>query len=234
MKRVVKLGLIAGIVVALSCDTGVPLGPGPDPDRNPEPDPGILQQGLWPMRVGASWSFGIDRGIGITDTRRFEVAKKIVRGTDTSYVVWIYRNGVLDDTTYQWAYSNKSDGYYNTAVFSSADTLDVSIKQFPYPAPIGTLGGELHISFQTLSIIPIDTIPRTLVSTDSLIQTPAGEYLSNAYRFHNPPPPDVSLGTDVYVLLSPNVGPVRWIITEQDNPDVVFLEASLLHYDLLE
>ncbi len=234
MKVFGNLALIAMITASLSCDPGGSVGPDPKPDPDPDPVPDILQQGLWPMRVGASWSFGIDRGIGITDTRRFEVAKKIVRGTDTSYVVWIYRNGVLDDTTYQWAYSNKSDGYYNTVIFSSQDTLDVSINEFPYPAEIGAAGAEMHISFQTQSIVPIDTIPRTLVSTDSLIQTPAGEYLSNAYRFHNPPPPDVSLGTDVYVLLSPNVGPVRWIITEQDNPDVVFHIASLLSYDLLE
>ncbi len=231
-----KLGLVlmcALAFVLLSCDATSPIEPDPDPKPDPEP----LQDGIWPLRVGASWTYKrVTPGFPKVDTIKFVVPRKFVskQTGEESYFIHRYDNGFIRDTTYQWTWSNRNDGLYQTAILSASDTMDVSMNHRPYPATLGTVGGDIFVSFETEKITPVDTLLSPLISTNETLETPAGSFTTYVYRTVLPKHPQTNFGKILRAYLAPHVGVVGWQIYSEADTTVLDDDVRLLVYDLLD
>ena len=184
---------------------------------------------LMPMELGNYWDyqevFDEDR---IADTTRFSLFTEInIPGYLDSYRVFGGRWYNLGDTPSNRIelWSNQGDGIHRSGIIALGDTLSEDFLGFPFPATPDTK--VYWYAYQknetTGEFEKRDSTLVELISTDEIIDTPAGQFSAHAYRYATKPPvDDVSYGSIIYWHVVPALGIVAISIydgwADRDSP----------------
>lgn len=205
--------VLLGESVADSSDGFITVVDAPSSTCRNEPVSGVLM----PMAVGNRWDHVHLRGGSEIRTMRTELSGEVavtVDGQDfKTFQRRVYPIGALPFET-QYLHGNESGGVYAYGATAHGDTFALRELKFPYPAATGsqsTITRYSHSSEGGTTWVIHDTLEVELVAIDEPVVTPAGVFEAHVYHYFNPPPPDVTLGEDIFDYYAPGIGHVAQI-----------------------
>lgn len=180
-----------------------------------EPQPGVIQ----PLEVGNYWTFQVRGTAGrfikmitqsVVDSLEFAYEGRDIRAWQ---IYWDHGHR-FDDQEGTPLLSNGIDGLYNNGMVRLGDTVLTNGIRLLYPTTAGTQfdpGGTRILSGGLVR--EFDDLRTTVVSTDSIIATPAGLFSAYVYsRTHIPSgDADDELEVTIDLFYSPGIGPVAEI-----------------------
>jgi len=154
---------------------------------------------ILPLKVGNQWwgtLMNYDSAGTPTDT--IPIVYRIIGDTVFQNETWYkweleYNGSILTDSTNSPLMTNRNDGVYQWI----KDSSDASI-WYQYPAAVAD-------TFMSLYLKPDSASKATVISIDTAINVPSGEYVCYHYNIEN-----TYNIFDAEMLLAPNIGFVRW------------------------
>ena len=137
-----------------------------------------------------------------------------------------------DEPEYYWLYRNGEEGLYFMGGISDTDTLLINELRYKYPAEVGETWSVPRMSFSVEEeyFYIYDTLEVTLNDTGYKLETQAGVFTTEVYKFTVSNGEDVANDWDYYMYYRPSVGLVAQISTTENDIENIEDEMYLLDY----